>query len=58
MCGNATLKQDIDKLIDRYKINLILTDPPYGMKCQKKDGTIGERHHTNSLKRNRGGVKL
>ena len=31
MCGDATRREDIDKLIDGKKIELILTDPPYGI---------------------------
>ena len=38
MCGDATKKEDILKLIGNNKINLVLTDPPYGMKRQNKDG--------------------
>lgn len=31
LCGDATNKKDINKLISNNKINIILTDPPYGM---------------------------
>ena len=41
MCGDATKREDVEKLIDGEKINLVLTDPPYGMKCQDKDGRVG-----------------
>ena len=41
MCGNATKREDIEKLIDGYTVDLILTDPPYGMKIQNNDGSIG-----------------
>ncbi|MBR0252382.1 MAG: site-specific DNA-methyltransferase [Synergistaceae bacterium] len=46
MCGDATKIEDVKKLIDGEKINLVLTDPPYGMKCQNKNGAIGkeEKH--------------
>ena len=31
MCGDATLKEDIDKLLDGEKATLCFTDPPYGV---------------------------
>lgn len=31
MCGDSTLKENIDKLINNKQIDLILTDPPYNM---------------------------
>lgn len=49
MCGDATNIQDIQKLIDNAKIDLILTDPPYGMKIQHKDGTIGGESSTTPI---------
>ncbi|MBR2207912.1 MAG: site-specific DNA-methyltransferase [Synergistaceae bacterium] len=41
MCGDATKREDVLKLIGDDKVDLVLTDPPYGMKIQKKDGKIG-----------------
>lgn len=41
MCGDAKKREDVEKLIDNEKVNLVLTDPPYGMKCQDKDGRVG-----------------
>lgn len=41
MCGDATKQADVDKLVDGQKVDLVLTDPPYGMKIQDKDGNIG-----------------
>ena len=41
MCGDATKREDIDKLIGENKVDLILTDPPYGMKCQCYTGSVG-----------------
>ncbi|MBQ7196770.1 MAG: site-specific DNA-methyltransferase [Synergistaceae bacterium] len=42
MCADACEAANIAKLIADYKVDLILTDPPYGMKCQEKSGIIGE----------------
>ena len=31
MCGDATKREDVIKLIGNDKVNLVLTDPPYGI---------------------------
>ena len=41
MCGDATKAEDVHALVAGERVNLVLTDPPYGMKCQHKDGSIG-----------------
>ena len=41
MCGDATCREDVMKLVDGECVNLVLTDPPYGMMVQSNDGTIG-----------------
>ena len=38
MCGDATSAEDVEKLMDGRKANLILTDPPYGVSFQSSDG--------------------
>ncbi len=38
MCGDATVEDDVLKLMDGKKANLILTDPPYGVSFQSADG--------------------
>lgn len=38
MCGDATKKEDVDKLMGGRKANLILTDPPYGVSFKSSDG--------------------
>lgn len=38
MCGDATIEEDVLKLMDGKKANLILTDPPYGVSFQSSDG--------------------
>ena len=43
MCGDATSREDVMHLIGTDHVDLVLTDPPYGMKTQGRDGTIGER---------------
>ena len=31
LCGDATNRKDVDRLIGDCKVNLLLTDPPYGI---------------------------
>lgn len=38
LCGDATVEEDVLKLMDGKKANLILTDPPYGVSFQSSDG--------------------
>lgn len=42
MCGDSCDRQNIDILIDKDKIDLILTDPPYGLNIVNTNGKIGE----------------
>jgi len=41
MCGDSSIKENIDILIDKDKIDLILTDPPYGINIVNTNGKIG-----------------
>lgn len=40
MCGDSTKEEDLNKLLGGVKVDLILTDPPYGININKK-GAIG-----------------
>lgn len=37
-CGDATNKDDVDKLMDGKRANLVLTDPPYGVSFKSSSG--------------------
>lgn len=46
LCGDSTDPEQLNKLLrdvsgKKITPDLIWSDPPYGMKCQKKDGRIG-----------------
>ncbi len=41
LCGDCTVKENVDRLMDGEKADVVFTDPPYGLGIQKKDGTIG-----------------
>ncbi|MCD8109145.1 MAG: site-specific DNA-methyltransferase [Clostridiales bacterium] len=38
MCGDATSAEDVARLMDGKKTNLIVTDPPYGVSFKSSDG--------------------
>ena len=43
MCGDATSREDVMKLIGNETVNLVLTDPPYGIKSvDRKTGQLGK----------------
>ncbi len=44
MCGDATSRDDVMRLVDGLKVDLVLTDPPYGIKVMGKcsTGSIGQ----------------
>lgn len=37
LCGDSTKKEDIEKLMDGKKANMIFTDPPYGVNLNEKN---------------------
>lgn len=42
LCGNAQVKEDVDKLLGGVQVDLLLTDPPYGINIVQTV-KIGER---------------
>lgn len=38
VCGDATSKEDVTKLMDGKKANMLLTDPPYGVSFKSSSG--------------------
>ena len=47
MCGDSTKKENIDKLLNGNKIDMVFTDPPYGMNL---DTDFTKMHNSNSKK--------
>jgi len=41
LCGDATSIDDVDKLMDFEKADMVFTDPPYGINIVSKDGSVG-----------------
>ena len=46
LCGDATNKEDVARLLDGAKVDLLLTDPPYGINIVQTV-KIGERERAN-----------
>lgn len=38
MCGDATVSEDVEALMDGKKANLVITDPPYNVAFESSDG--------------------
>lgn len=37
MCGDSTIKEDVDRLMDQNKADMVFTDPPYGVDYSGKN---------------------
>lgn len=47
MCGDSTKIEDVEKLMDGKKADMVFTDPPYGMNLDTdytKMGNVGKKH--------------
>ena len=49
LCGSATDVNDIEKLIQKVNIDLIHTDPPYGMNAVSKSGVLSKNYDCDIL---------
>ena len=43
LCGDATKKEDVERLMDGQKADLMLTDPPYGINADKMTLGTGKK---------------
>src|SRR5690606_36643601 len=48
MCGDATKKEDVERLMDGKKADMVFTDPPYGMK-KEDEGVLTDNLNLDDL---------
>jgi DNA modification methylase len=44
LCGDATKSEDVERLMDGSKADMVFTDPPYGMNAVKNSGVLQKRY--------------
>ena len=44
MCGDSTKKEDVEKLMDSKKADMVFTDPPYGISAVTKSGVLSKTY--------------
>ena len=48
LCGDATKKEDVERLMDGKKADMVFTDPPYGMK-KENEGVLNDNLNYDDL---------
>jgi DNA modification methylase len=49
MCGDSTLIDDVEKLMDGQKADMVFTDPPYGVSYASKNAFLNARDKGNRI---------
>ena len=52
MCGDSTCKEDVEKLMQGEKADMVFTDPPYGVSIGDKNKTLNALNGSCSIERN------
>ncbi|MBQ3585224.1 MAG: hypothetical protein II964_00790, partial [Synergistaceae bacterium] len=51
MCGDATSRDDVMRLVGGEHVDMVLTDPPYGMRVLDSKGMHSKKYKPTTLRR-------
>lgn len=49
LCGDSTMIDDVEKLMDGKKADMVFTDPPYGMNAVSNSGVLSKNYKSDIL---------
>jgi len=52
LCGDCTIKENVDKLLQKNKIDIVITDAPYGVDYSSKNKMLNEFDKGNCIQEN------
>jgi DNA modification methylase len=58
LCGDATKKEDVERLMDGQKADMVFTDPPYGIDYDAKDQNLNNNNDYGKIKNDDGSLDL